>query len=195
VVAETAGERAQTKHRGAALAVEEGRRVVLYHFAREIVDWRGHVWRIAERPRALAIDKRRGSGLLRRMGYASPDRLRLELDLSSRQDRAHKMEPGDVLYDSASGTVLSIATVAWERRLCVIEALQLNNLRVGGGGQIEAAVDVTASEGYLWRCVANVMVGNHMLFGDFTAGATLVGKVHAGDGDAAGIAACLAPGD
>jgi hypothetical protein len=184
----------ETRERGSTVAVEAGRRAVVHHYADAILDRNGARWHIRWRPRPLAIDKRPGTGPLRSLSYQAPDELALELDLRAGRGRAHKLEPGDVLYDPASATVLAVSTVLRDGDICFVRALQLNNLRVESS-RVAASVDVTKTGGYLWRYDANVMVGDRVLFGDFTAGSPVVRNVHDGDGNAEGIGACLVPGD
>lgn len=191
---ENDGAKATTRERGPLIAPAPGRRALVHHYATALRDRNGMTWPIRWRPRPIAIDKRPGFGPLRSLAYGRPDVLVLMLDVRGRRGRDDTFGPGDILYDVNSATVLAVSTVQWEGDLCTVQALQLNNLRTRGGVSA-ASVDVVASGGYLWRYDANIMVGDQVLFGNFTAGSPLVRHVHDGSGAFAGIAASLVPGD
>jgi hypothetical protein len=179
--------------RSSTLVPPAGGRVVVHHYAREIVDRFGRIWPIRHRPEPFPLAKQPHSGGLRTLAYVGPDEIQVGADsrlLSSLQSR---LQPGDILYDSESGTIFAVSRVA-NRDIVEVQATQLNNLTMFGG-QVATAADITSSPGYLWLYHGTTMVGDTVFFGDYAAASTKVTNVHSGARSAAGLARCLLPGD
>jgi hypothetical protein len=183
----------ETRQHGARLIAQPGQRIVVHHYAEEFVDRFGHVWRLVERPSPRPIDKSAGSPL-RAIVYTGPDRIALELATPMTDDRQPPPVPGDIIYDTATATVLAVAEVRQVADVTRLEALQLNNLTIVGGRPTTSA-SVAQGGGVLWIYDANIMIGDRVLFGDYTVGSPLVTQVHSGDRDYSGISQCLQPGD
>lgn len=192
----TPGNVAGTLSRGRVVKAAAGHRAVVHHYARDIADRSGRVWPIKARPPAHPIRKlKSGGGTLFSLSYVAPDEIEFTAPKSLMTTMAARPVPGDVLHDSGSGTLFSISAVAVEGDAVRVRALQLNNLRSAPGGPPRSASNVTTVDGYLWLYHANIMAGDAVYFGDYTAGSRTVTNVHTGNGQAAGLATALVPGD
>lgn len=188
------GRRAGVRPRGEALVAVPDQRVVVHHYARAFVDRFGRTWTIRHRRDPTPWDKGPDGRLLRRIAYSAPDRVTVELTSGVRNGGLAAPEPGDLLYDAETATVLVVMEAACDQSACRLLALQMNNL-VGPQGALRSTVDVAARTGVLWHYPTGTMIGDRVFFGSFTAGSATVTSLHPGNGSATGLARCLAPGD
>lgn len=178
---------------GPVVAPAPGRREVLHHYAREVLDRSGRTWRVVGRRRPGQLRKLEPSGMIRAMRYAAPDMLEMTCDPRLEQVLGYPVEAGDIVYDQASGTVLVVAAVEREAGAIRVSATQLNSLR--GGQTVASSRPIVQEDGYLWLYSTGVAVSDTVHFGDFKRGERLVGNVHGGEPGAKGLAAALIEGD
>ncbi len=171
-----------------------GKREIAHHYARSFQERHGTLWRIRQRRKPFAVRKMPGDGLLRGLERTGPDEIAITLEPRVQADWSTHTAPGDIVYDAEHGALFVIATVEADDRECRITATQMTGFR-RIGGRIVPDHPVTASNGYLWLYSANVMLGDAVFSGDFTAGSDVVRNVRSGDGTTQGLEHCLLPGD
>ena len=179
---------------GHRIAPLPGERALVHHYAREVMDRSGRIWRILGARKAALLRKQGPSGPVKAFEYVAADQLELVCDATLEAALGRPVGAGDILYDANSATVLVVGTVTVEAALRRIQATQLNNLRIDKAG-VATALPVPADTGYLWHYATGVFASDTVFFGDFQKGEATVTNVHDGDGHAVGLAKALFKGD